>query len=88
MVMHAKLTKVLTAHLPLPLADKVDEMALRLDRSKGWIVKQALTGWVALEEEHRKMTLEGLEDVKAGRVISHEEMQAWAANLRKANNKK
>ncbi|WP_207650569.1 ribbon-helix-helix domain-containing protein [Acidithiobacillus albertensis] len=32
-------TKVLTAHVPLPLADKVDQMASRLERSRGWIVK-------------------------------------------------
>lgn len=36
-------TKVLTAHVPLPLAEKVDQMAVRLDRSRGWIVKQALS---------------------------------------------
>lgn len=28
-------TKVLTAHVPLPLADKVDQRAARLDRSRG-----------------------------------------------------
>ena len=36
-------TKVLTAHIPLPLAEKVDQMAARLERSRGWIVKQALS---------------------------------------------
>ncbi len=36
-------TKVLTAHVPLPLAEKVDQIAARLERSRGWIVKQALT---------------------------------------------
>lgn len=27
-------TKVLTAHVPLPLVDKVDQMASRLERSR------------------------------------------------------
>jgi predicted transcriptional regulator len=36
-------TKVLTAHVPLPLAEKTDQMAARLDRSRGWIMKQALS---------------------------------------------
>ena len=36
-------TKILTAHVPLPLAEKVDQLAARLERSRGWIVKQALT---------------------------------------------
>ena len=35
-------TRVVTAHLPLDMADKVDEMAVRLERSRGWIMKQAL----------------------------------------------
>ncbi len=39
-------TKVLTAHVPLSLAEKVDEIAARLERSRGWIMKQALAAWV------------------------------------------
>jgi predicted transcriptional regulator len=35
-------TKLLTARVPLPLAEKVDQLAERLDRSPGWIVEQAL----------------------------------------------
>lgn len=34
--------KVLTAHIPLELAGEVDALAERLDRSRAWIVKQAL----------------------------------------------
>ena len=33
-------TKVLTAHVPLPLADKIDQIATRLERSRGWIMKR------------------------------------------------
>lgn len=74
-------TKVLTAHVPLPLADKVDQLAARLERSRGWIVKQALTAWVAQEEERRRLTLEALADVDAHQVIDHQSVQAWAASL-------
>ena len=74
-------TKVLTAHVPLPLADKVDQLAARLERSRGWIVKQALSAWVAQEEERRRLTLEGLADIDALRVIDHQAVQAWAASL-------
>ncbi len=28
-------TKVLTAHVPSPLGDKVDQLAVRLERSRG-----------------------------------------------------
>jgi predicted transcriptional regulator len=37
------LTKVLTAHVPVPLIEKVDLIAARMERSRGWIVKQALS---------------------------------------------
>jgi predicted transcriptional regulator len=71
----------LTAHVPIALAEKVDAMALRLERSRGWVMKQALAAWVEQEEERHQMTLEALEDVDAGRVIDHQAVQAWAASL-------
>jgi predicted transcriptional regulator len=74
-------TKVLTAHVPLPLAEKVDQLATRLERSRGWIVKQALTAWIDQEEERSRLTREALADVDAGRVIDHQALQAWADSL-------
>ncbi len=74
-------TKVLTAHVPLPLAEKVDQLANRLERSRGWIIKQALAAWVAQEEEQDRLTREALADVEAGRVIDHQAVQAWAESL-------
>ena len=74
-------TKVLTAHVPLQLAEKVDQLAQRLERSRGWIVKQALSAWVEQEEERRRLTLEALADVDAGNVIDHQAVQAWAWSL-------
>lgn len=74
-------TKVLTAHVPLPLAEKVDQLAVRLERSRGWIVKQALAAWIEQEEERQRLTLEALADVDAGRVIDHQSVQAWADSL-------
>ena len=74
-------TKVLTAHVPLPLAEKVDQLANRLERSRGWVIKQALSAWIEQEEERRRLTLEALEDVDAGHVIDHQAIQAWADSL-------
>ena len=74
-------TKVLTAHVPLRLAEKVEAMAARLERSRGWVMKQALAAWVDQEEEPHRMTLEALADVDAGRVIDHRAVQAWADSL-------
>jgi predicted transcriptional regulator len=74
-------TKVLTAHVPRALAEKVDELAARLERSRGWIVKQALTAWIDQEEERQRLTLEALADVDAGKLIGQEAVEAWADSL-------
>ena len=74
-------TKVLTAHVPLSLAEKVDKIAARLERSRGWVVKQALAAWVDQEEERRRLTLEALADVDVGHVIDHQAVQAWVNSL-------
>jgi predicted transcriptional regulator len=74
-------TKVLTAHVPLSMAEKVDQMAARLERSRCWIMKQALSAWIAQEEERDRLTQEALADVDVGRVIDHQAVQAWADSL-------
>jgi len=74
-------TRVLTAHIPSALAEKIDRLAQRMERSRGWVVKQALLAWVEEEEQRHRMTLEALADVDAGRIIEHPSVQAWAASL-------
>ena len=74
-------TRALTADVPLPLADKVDQMAARLERSRGWIMKQALSTWIAQEEERDRLTQEALADVDADLVVDHLAVQAWADSL-------
>lgn len=74
-------TKVLTAHVPLPLAEKIDQMATRLERSRGWIMKQALSAWIDQEEERSRLTREALADVDEGSVIDHQSVEAWANSL-------
>lgn len=74
-------TRSVTAHVPVDLAVRVDEIAERLERSKNWIVKQALSAWIDQEEERSRLTREALADVDAGRVIDHKDVQAWAESL-------
>jgi len=74
-------TKVLTAHIPLPLAEKIDQVAGRLERSRGWIMKQALSAWLEQEEQRERLTREALADVDAGQVIDHQAVLAWAESL-------
>jgi predicted transcriptional regulator len=73
--------RVMTAHVPEELAREVDRLAKRLDRPRGWLVKEALTRYVELERQRHALTLEALEDVDAGRVVDHADVDAWAASL-------
>ena len=74
-------SRALTAHVPAGLADKIDALATRMKRSRGWIMEQALAAWVDQEEERHRLTLQALADVDAGRVIDHLNIQAWADSL-------
>lgn len=51
-------TRVLTAHVPRALAERVDRLAERLDRSRGWIIRQALAAWIDEEEARSSRSLE------------------------------
>jgi predicted transcriptional regulator len=74
-------TRVLTAHIPEELAEKVDRYAESMERSRAWIVKQALSNWVEWEEEKTRLSLEALEEADRIGTIPHEEMVAWAKSL-------
>lgn len=74
-------TRVMTAHLPVALAEQVDELAARLERSPGWVVKQALAAYVERETARYRLTLEAMADVDAGNAVSHDDVKAWAAIL-------
>lgn len=74
-------TRSVTAHVPVELAERIDEAAERLERSKNWIVKQALADWLDHEDERSRLTREALDDVDSGRVIDHQAVKAWADSL-------
>ena len=74
-------TRVITAHVPIGLADKVETMAARLERSRGWVMKQALAAWVDQEEERHQLTLIALADVDTGRVIDAAAIKDMKADM-------
>lgn len=73
--------KTLTAHVPGALAELVVTVATRHDRSNNWVVNQALELYLSIEEERHTHTLDALRDVKAGRLLDHDAVKAWAAGL-------
>lgn len=77
-------TRTITAHVSEELAEQMDKISARLDRPRGWIVKQALTSWIELEEKRYQLTLDGLADVKENRLIDHQSIKMWAESMDKA----
>lgn len=74
-------TQSITTHLPTELVDRLDQLASRFERPRGWLVKQAVHDWLEREAERERLTREALASVDAGEVIEGELIQAWAESL-------
>lgn len=68
--------RVVTAKLPDDLVSRMDEVADRIDRTKSWIVRQAVSQWLVEEQRRYDLTMEALKDVDEGRIIPHEDVLA------------
>lgn len=65
----------------------MDEIADRIDRSKSWIVRQAVTEWLAEEQRRYELTLEALKSVDEGRTYTQDEIKKHFAARRKARSR-
>lgn len=79
--------RVITAKLPDDTFARLDEVAGRIDRSKSWIVREAVREWLSEEERRYRLTLEALKSVDEGRTHSHEEVKAWADEQKRERRK-
>ena len=71
--------RVVTAMLPEALVTRLDEIAVRTERSRSWIVRQALAEWLAEEQRRHELTLEALESIAEGRTYTQEEVEKLMA---------
>jgi predicted transcriptional regulator len=67
----------ITARVDEATADKLDQLAGELDRSRSWLIAKAVQEYVEREIEFREMIRVAEEDFAAGRVHTQEEMEAW-----------
>ena len=79
--------RVVTAKLPDDLVSRMDEISDRIDRSKSWIVRQALVEWLAEEQRRYELTLEALKSVDEGRTFTQEEIDEHYAARRKVRSR-
>lgn len=75
--------RVVTAKLPDDLVAEMDKVSERIDRSKSWIVRQAVAEWLIEEQRRYELTLEALNDIDEGRTLSQAEMRDWAEQQKK-----
>lgn len=49
--------RVVTTKFPDDLVSQLDEIVHRIDRSKSWIVRQAVSEWVAEEQRRYRLSV-------------------------------
>lgn len=74
-------TKMLAAHVPLPLAGRLDEISAQLGISRDVIVSEAIAEWLDREEERRLATLRALAGASALVVVERHRVRDWADSL-------
>ena len=76
--------RVVTAKLPDDLISRLDEVSERIDRSKSWIVREAVSEWLAEEQRRYDLTLEAMKSMDEGKSFSQDEIEAHYAARREA----
>ena len=62
------------------LEQPLEAAANDMNRSKGWIINEALREYLQhkqLQEKHWQDTIEALEDIRMGRTIDGNKVHAW-----------
>ena len=70
----------LTAHVTHQLIKEIDSVSKRLDRSRAWVVKEAVKEYLERRIEDQKRwdeTLEAIEAADRGEMLSADEVLEW-----------
>ncbi len=62
----------ISARIPEELSHEINRMAQALNRTRTWVVEEALRGYIASEKQFLEAVAEGIRDMEAGRVVPHE----------------
>lgn len=62
------------------LDDQVAEIAAAMDRSKAWVIEQAVKEFVAVRDWQAAAIDEGIRAADQGRVAEHDDVAAWVAS--------
>ncbi len=63
---------------------KLDSIAKAMDRDRSYLLNEAVESYLNEQQRFIAMVKEGLEDVRAGRTISHEEVKRMVSEWESA----
>ncbi len=82
---------VTSIRLQAEIEKPLEKLANKLDRSKNYLINQAIKEFLArksLDEKKWNETLEALESVKSNRVIEEQDVNEWLDSWGEDNEKK
>lgn len=74
---------VTTVRLQAEVEQHLEAIADRLQRSKGWVINQALAEYIErqqLEQERWQQTLTAMESAAQGKLVDGHEVHEWLAS--------
>jgi predicted transcriptional regulator len=76
-------TAVITGRVPDSISEQLDRLATRMDRSRSWVVSQAIEAFVVAETALLDSLDEAERQIDRGEFHTQEQMEAWVAELRR-----
>ena len=71
---------ITSVRIPDDVEKPLESLSKKLDRSKSYLINQAIKEFIArqsLEDSRWQDTLEALESIKAGKSIDEEDVNSW-----------
>jgi RHH-type transcriptional regulator, rel operon repressor / antitoxin RelB len=64
--------------------EELDSLAAAQDRPRSYLINEAIANYIELYAYQDALVRKGLEDLRAGRVVSHEEVVKGLKRIRRA----
>jgi RHH-type transcriptional regulator, rel operon repressor / antitoxin RelB len=74
------MSRTMTIRIDDQSDQRLTALAKVVDRSKAYIALEAIRKYLELNEWQLAAIQEGLQEVKAGKTISHDEVEQWVAS--------
>ena len=69
-----------SVRMPDDVAERLEQLAARLKRAKGWVINEALLEYLERAEHRQRRvedTLEGIEALEAGETVDGDDVLTW-----------